>query len=341
MALRPEHVGTRVVVRRVIVGERGPSGGPAMTDVLGVLDALTAETLRVRRDDGQVVEVDRSLVVAAKPVPPQVLEPGRISAERLQLVCTAGWQAPVRELLGGWVLRAGGGFTGRANSVLPVGDPGMPLDDALERVDDFYARAGLPTQAQVIVGSAIMDELVARDWTPSRPEQAETLVQVAAPGRRTEPSRDEPAGVRLTEQPADEWLHRYGRAAGTDPGIARALLVSGDAVIFASLGDPATAIGRAVLTGRWVGLSAVEVDPALRRQGLGSAIVDALLRWGAERGARSAYLQALADNRAALALYARYGFRTHHRYRYLRPPTSRRRTTAFRSTRRDPTPRSL
>ena len=36
--------------------------------------------------------------------------------------CPAGW--PYHEPLGEWTLRAGGGFTGRANSCHAVGDPG-------------------------------------------------------------------------------------------------------------------------------------------------------------------------------------------------------------------------
>jgi ribosomal protein S18 acetylase RimI-like enzyme len=48
----------------------------------------------------------------------------------------------------------------------------------------------------------------------------------------------------------------------------------------------------------------------------------ALLEWGAERGATTAYLQVLGDNAPALALYERLGFVTHHAYRYLASPAS-------------------
>ena len=63
----------------------------------------------------------------------------------------------------------------------------------------------------------------------------------------------------------------------------------------------------------------MEVQPGRRREGLARRVVNALLAWGAERGARSAYLQTTPDNPAALALYAPYGFVTHHRYRYWHP----------------------
>jgi ribosomal protein S18 acetylase RimI-like enzyme len=45
----------------------------------------------------------------------------------------------------------------------------------------------------------------------------------------------------------------------------------------------------------------------------------ALLEWGAERGATTAYLQVLGHNAPALALYAGMGFTTHHAYAYLTP----------------------
>ena len=47
----------------------------------------------------------------------------------------------------------------------------------------------------------------------------------------------------------------------------------------------------------------------------------ALLEWGAELGATTAYLQVLGHNEPALALYGSMGFTTHHAYAYLTPPS--------------------
>jgi GNAT superfamily N-acetyltransferase len=292
-----------------------------MTDVLGVLDALTETSVVVRRDDGRVVSVERDRVVAAKPVPPRVTR-SRISPGALESVCAAGWQGTVQRRLGDWILRAAGGFTGRANSALVAGDPGLPVDEALDRVHDFYRQAGLPVQSQAVVGSAELDMLHAHGWTAARPYESDVLVQTASLGRMPPPQQGSGGGqdVRLRERPTPDWLRRYGRSgARADDDVVLAVLTSGDLVTFASLGEPPVAIGRAVVTGDWLGLSAVEVDPSLQGRGLGSSVVAALLAWGATRGARSAYIQTLADNEAARALYARFGFSTHHAYRYLRP----------------------
>jgi N-acetylglutamate synthase len=72
VALTSADVGRRVVVRRVLHGERGPSGGQALTDVIGMLEAWEPEFLVVRRKDDTTVRIAHTAVVAAKTVPPPV-----------------------------------------------------------------------------------------------------------------------------------------------------------------------------------------------------------------------------------------------------------------------------
>ncbi len=56
-------------------------------------------------------------------------------------------------------------------------------------------------------------------------------------------------------------------------------------------------------------LEAVVTAPAYRRQGIGSALLAAVIAWSGEQGATRLLLEARASNRDALALYARLGFR--------------------------------
>ena len=62
----------------------------------------------------------------------------------LERIAARHWQAPQTEPLGDWLLRAADGFTGRANSALPVGDPGMPVPAAVTLVEDWYRSRALP-----------------------------------------------------------------------------------------------------------------------------------------------------------------------------------------------------
>src|SRR3954470_18761179 len=79
--LGPHCVGQRVVVRRVLPGETGPSGGPAMTDLLGVMESWTDGSTVVRAEDGTTTEIALRDIVSGKPVPPRASARMRVSAE--------------------------------------------------------------------------------------------------------------------------------------------------------------------------------------------------------------------------------------------------------------------
>jgi len=79
--------------------------------------------------DGGLSDFGRAAVAVLKPVPAaprDVLE--------LEEIAALGWPAPETRWLGRWLLRAAEGWTGRGNSVLPLGEPGLPLDAALAEV---------------------------------------------------------------------------------------------------------------------------------------------------------------------------------------------------------------
>jgi [ribosomal protein S18]-alanine N-acetyltransferase len=50
------------------------------------------------------------------------------------------------------------------------------------------------------------------------------------------------------------------------------------------------------------------VDPGVRQQGVGAALLEAVMAWAADRGARRLGLEVRASNAAALMLYRRRGF---------------------------------
>lgn len=64
--ITPDDVGSRVSVRSR-TGE--DADGPRFTDALGVLEAWHGGVLRIRRRDGELVEVSEALLVAGKVLP--------------------------------------------------------------------------------------------------------------------------------------------------------------------------------------------------------------------------------------------------------------------------------
>lgn len=323
--ITPADVGRRVSVRRLT---GAGDGAEKFTDTVGVLTSWDNGVVLVTRRTGETVRIAESSLVAGKVVPaaPARRRGPAASFRELTRVAARAWQPVEREALGEWELRAAAGFTRRANSALPLGEPGMPLDEALGRVRSWYGRRDLPAYIQAATGGEGTQEplcagLEARGWV--REVTAETRVGALAPLADGPSSGTGPASgarVRLERVCDEAWLRRYQRFEEPGPHVLR-VLGSGPSVWFASVdgddGVPA-AIGRCVVDGRWAGFMAVEVDPARRRQGLASTVMRALAGRALDEGASAAWLQVESDNDAARALYEGMGFTTHHLYHHFR-----------------------
>src|SRR5579862_6470808 len=85
----------------------------------------------------------------------------------LQLAAARAWPAPICEQLGEWWLRSAEGFTGRGNSALPVGDPGRPLEEALNQVEAFYRGLGYRPAVEIPLPlrSDVRDAVRNRGWS--------------------------------------------------------------------------------------------------------------------------------------------------------------------------------
>ncbi len=248
------------------------------------------------------------------------------SLDDIERAAAQHWQAPDTEPLGEWLLRAADGFTGRANSALPVGDPGVPLAAAITAVTDWYRCRRLPPMIVVPLplagagGHQLDNYLAERSWLhPPRPRPGDDR------GDRGHPRPAPHPGIQLDPEPDAAWLARYRYRGQELPPVARTLLLSAPWQAFASVRpDPgrAVAVGRVSVAGRWGAITAVEVDTACRRRGLAAAITSALAAAAARRGADHVLLQVETGNAAARALYARRGFRDSHRYHYRIAPAA-------------------
>jgi N-acetylglutamate synthase len=321
--------GRRVTVR-IAAGVTGPSGGPAFRDVVGVLESVggsasTLWTLRTR--SGTLVTVDPATVVAAKVVPDtpaRLRTASDIDIASLEQIAASAWQPLESEPLGDWLLRASAGFTGRANSVLPLGDPGLPLDTAIATVAQWYAERSLPAMIQVPLPlRADLDSALA-DHGWQRHGAVAVLVCDLDPLRMATQHSPEPAtpvSVDISSAPDTSWLATFRYGDTPLPDIASPMLTKTEHPLFVSArgrqGDT-VGIARGAISGRWLGITAVEVTPGMRRQGLGRQMLAELAADAARNGCRHAWLQVAHDNRGARALYDRLGFIAHHDYVYRR-----------------------
>jgi ribosomal protein S18 acetylase RimI-like enzyme len=253
----------------------------------------------------------------------------------LERVAARHWRGTEEEWLGGWLLRAAEGFTGRANSALPLGDPGLPLDSALDAVAGWYRERGLPPMIAVPAlldadspGRELDRSLSERSWTT---RSGPAFVMVADLSDDAHPidgraARELPPGAtfQVDTEPDRAWLAVYHyRGQDRQPPAMRQVLASAPVQAFASIraGHDVLAIARLSIADGWAGITAVEVQPARRRAGLGTALTGAVCAEAAKRDTSRVFLQVETSNAAAIALYQRCGFRYSHRYHYrVAPP---------------------
>lgn len=339
-------LGSRVVVRWRLESADAATGA-TLTDAVGTLVGVDPDRVVVETSRGSVT-IERNRVVAAKGVPPKPHRRGAahlaISIEDLQRVMAPSWGALERDTLGGWLLRASQGFTQRGNSVVPVGDPGLPLARAVDEVEHWYAARGLPAKFALAgpegfdpADDALGVELLDRGYT----EGSRTLALTA----RTEAiAATDPGGPAcvLDDTLTAQWLSGYRRGRGAPPDVVRGVLSDSPRTIFGRItpggglsqqlglraadaaGTTPIALGRLGIAHGWAGLGSVWTDPAYRGRGLAAHLTAQLAGAAHAEGLALVHLQVEHDNDGAIRLYRRLGFATHSSYAYLTAPAETR-----------------
>lgn len=327
--------GRLTVGERVVVRYRLPQGSEAgATDVLGMLRSRDEQDLVVDSPFGQV-RIPRRDVVAAKDVPPPPARSGpahtRIGIADLELLMAKGWVATEQSGLGSWLLRSAPRFTGRANSALPVGDPTLPLERAVDFVENWYRQRDQKPMFQVPgpvgfdpaddeVGAHLLSRGYAAGVGQSRGEHVRVMTApLAALPALTEQSPPVTGDARL--QP--EWLMAYGESRTTVPGITERVLTGSRGQLFMSVRDEGSGrlagIARMAIHPGWAGIFGLWVHPEHRRGGIATALVSAVAMAAKDNNMPSVYLQVSGDNTGAIAFWEELGFTRHHDYTYLAP----------------------
>lgn len=324
-------LGMRVVVRHRV--------GQHATDALGEVIGLTPETITVRTRRRGEVTIHREQIVLAKPVPPAPARRGRphlaIGIADLQQLMVSGLPPLETQWLGRWMLRAADGYTGRGNSMLPVGDPGLPLEDAVEEVERWYAARGLPPLVQYFGPSGFdpADEplgqtLQRRGWDLAQGPQVLVMTADAASVRASasSPPADRSTEPRITvsDHATDAWWSCASERALARRATAQRIFDSlADARYLTATRPGGSTLGaaRLVVDSGWAGIFELQVHPEARRGGVGRALASAAASEALDLGATLLYLQVGADNEAAVSLYRSLGFAIHHEYHYARLPT--------------------
>jgi ribosomal protein S18 acetylase RimI-like enzyme len=218
----------------------------------------------------------------------------------------------------GWVLRFADGYTKRANSVYPLYPSKLDVDEKIEFCESFYRDRNLPAIFKLTHASTPAD-LDARLDEHGYRAGARTSVQLL--DLKTG-EHEIPSDVVLTSEDSEPWHAAFARMnnvsadrRATHENILHAILPE---KCYASIridGD-IVGCGLGVLQTSYLGIFDIVIDPGQRGQGRGTSLMNALLAWGQNHQAHTAYLQVMCDNEPALRLYEKLGFQEKYQYWY-------------------------
>ena len=223
----------------------------------------------------------------------------------------------------GWRLRADGGGTRRANSVLAeyhVSD--TPLSEKIDRAEAFYERLGKPARFQLCPASQptnLDGVLASRGYRTSSGATIQRAPLTKVLGwvvKQAVP--DAVIDLCLTT----DWLNLFGQSAGVEGSVLEAKrtlfqrVPSHAAFVTVRLAGIPAAVGLGVLEEGQLGVFNMATLPSLRRRGAARSVLHALAIWGAQMDAKGMYLQVAEENLPARALYAQLGFEALYAYHY-------------------------
>lgn len=239
---------------------------------------------------------------------------------RVDEACLNAWPSPRHLLVHGYLLRMAGGPSKRINSCNPLRGAGDP-EAAISASEAIYADLGRRSIFRVPdIAAQMLPGLERRGYRAIG--ETRTLYREI----KALPEADG-SGITVAETPSAAWLAVRDAVSNNDPEAARTFRMVTDAIVlpraFVSVdghGDGG-AICFGVRDGDLLVIESVAVPSPLRKRGLARRAVMALIRWGAETGAKAVCLQVEADNAPAVALYEGVGierelYRYHYRVRF-------------------------
>lgn len=241
-----------------------------------------------------------------------------------------GFPSERTHLDGGWITRISPGNPARRVNSLNflARDDDASLQERLARSRSLLEAAGEAFHLRwtPLAPQGIADFCDAADW-PAYGHADVWGLRLADSGNHE--ARLE--GIGIAGEPLESWLAAFAAIGGTRAEAATPQAVGRLGASLARISTPCALlvarsgtgepVGTAVATldRDLIGLYDVAVAPAMRRRGLGRALVAVCLSVGRDQGSAIAWLQVTAENTEARALYRSMGFVPLYSYHYRSP----------------------
>ena len=293
--------------KRVTIRLHEPNGG--YRDIVGILQSerqlITSKSKTIFFSPDEIA-IWREI----KPLPDLAGKGAPLSQRIIELekLSDLTWPAEQNIEFGKWQLRISDGFSMRANSVLPIGEPPIDLAAAVAQVVKIYRENKLrPTFSIALPIFDELDRYLEQDgWnlkidanflirdigTVEVSDHPEFLIEIL----------DYPSKLWLelnSDEPLEKLMRRYPARYGA-----------------IKIGEQIVAVGRIATLGNWSIVTRLFVNPSFRGKGVAKILMNNLLAAASKDGATKVALQVDDENGAALALYQSMGFRTHHKFVY-------------------------
>lgn len=220
----------------------------------------------------------------------------------------------------GWVLRASGTDTRRANSITTLQESRLPLAEKIQFCEAWYRDYGQMPMFRLTeeFSPAELDAmLAARGYT----QEVNTLVMTTSLADETAcVDINLPTGAKLIERNLDDGLrdvHLLAHVKGDshERDLRRQALWKGQqALVSLRTHNGLAATGMARIEDGNLGIFSMRTAERARGKGYASTLLAYLLTWGQAQGALNAFLQVDETNVNALALYRKFGFAQAYRY---------------------------
>jgi ribosomal protein S18 acetylase RimI-like enzyme len=244
---------------------------------------------------------------------------------RLEELSLNSWPALGSIHYDGWIVRIADRFKDMSNSVWPLYESTLALEQKISRCESIYGACSQPAIFRLTAAksaSKLDQRLEEHGYTLKTITSVQTLSidDLSLDERCSDIEID----TTLTTDWSDGVSSLIGLAdrKSTYHRILERIILP---TAYASLriNNSLTAIGWGVLEDNHLGIYGMVTHPSYRRQGLARRVLNSLLKWARSRGATLAYLHVEADNTPAVRLYKTFGFKEVYEYWYRIQPGGR------------------
>ncbi|KYG33519.1 GNAT family N-acetyltransferase [Alkalihalobacillus trypoxylicola] len=209
------------------------------------------------------------------------------------------------------------GYTKRANSVIPYTNSIHKVESFVSDCEDFYQKKERPTIFKMIDHHSYHDlaEFLEKNGytkhSPSLVKQA-NLCELPL-------LKKQKYGQYVTKDIWIEGLLKLHSISSKDVKYLNMMVEKQrKKQVFVQLVEDGELLssGTAILDHQHVGLFHIITKEERRGEGFAKQLVQQLLTWGKQNGAKNAYLQVLKENEAAVKLYNHFGFSNVFEYYY-------------------------